>query len=173
MFFMYSFAWWPTLFVLAVSTIVDIRSRRIPNWLVLPFLLLGVVASLSGFASLSFLESVQGVGLAALIGGVLCWLRGVGAGDLKLAIAIGAWIGPSQLIVALVVTGITGGIMAVLWAAYYRRLDECLQGTGDLLATWKTGVRPQATFSLDNPKKLTMPYAPAIAVGTLFSFFGA
>jgi prepilin peptidase CpaA len=170
---MYSFAWWTIVVALAIATTVDLRSRRIPNWLVLPLLVLGVAASLSDLTSVSFMESLQGVGVAALIGGVLCWLRGMGAGDLKLAAAIGAWIGPGQLILALVVTGIAGGIMAVLWAAYHRRLDECFLGTGDMLASWRTGVRPQSAFSLDNPQKLTMPYAPAIAAGTLFSFFGS
>jgi len=38
-------AWWPTLIVLAVATVTDLSSRRIPNWLVLPFLLAGVVIS--------------------------------------------------------------------------------------------------------------------------------
>jgi len=31
---MNSFAWWPTLIVLAVATFTDLRQRRIPNWLV-------------------------------------------------------------------------------------------------------------------------------------------
>ena len=39
---MHSFAWWPTLAVLGVATFTDLRSRRIPNWLVLPFLLSGL-----------------------------------------------------------------------------------------------------------------------------------
>ena len=38
-------AWWPTLIVLAVATVTDLRSRRIPNWLVFPFLLAGIVIS--------------------------------------------------------------------------------------------------------------------------------
>ena len=42
---MHSIAWWPTLFVLAVATYTDLRSRRIPNWLVLPFLVAGVCVS--------------------------------------------------------------------------------------------------------------------------------
>jgi len=42
---MHWFAWWPTLIVLAVATFMDLRSRRIPNWLVLPFLLVGVAVS--------------------------------------------------------------------------------------------------------------------------------
>jgi prepilin peptidase CpaA len=42
---MNSFAWWPTLIVLAVATFTDLRSRRIPNWLVLPFLVIGISVS--------------------------------------------------------------------------------------------------------------------------------
>ena len=39
------YAWWPTLAVLIVATVTDLRSRRIPNWLVFPFLLGGLVVS--------------------------------------------------------------------------------------------------------------------------------
>jgi prepilin peptidase CpaA len=38
-------AWWPTVIVVVVATVTDLRSRRIPNWLVLPFLLAGIVVS--------------------------------------------------------------------------------------------------------------------------------
>ncbi len=42
---MHSFAWWPTVIVLGVATFTDLRSRRIPNWLVFPFLGCGIVVS--------------------------------------------------------------------------------------------------------------------------------
>jgi prepilin peptidase CpaA len=42
---MHQFAWWPTLIVLAVATFTDLRNRRIPNWLVVPFMVLGLIAS--------------------------------------------------------------------------------------------------------------------------------
>lgn len=163
--------WYATLFTVLIASAIDLRSRRIPNWLVLPFLLGGFAVSLSGIGSVPFVQSVGGFILAVAVAGVLYWLRGMGMGDLKLCGAIGAWIGPDQLIVALVVTGITGGMMALLWAAYHRRMTECLVGTGELLRTWKSGIKPNVNVSLDNPAKLTMPYAPAIAVGTIFSFF--
>ena len=41
---MHWFAWWPTLIVVAVAAFMDLRSRRIPNWLVLPFLLARLLA---------------------------------------------------------------------------------------------------------------------------------
>ncbi len=93
-------------------------------------------------------------------------------GDLKLCAAIGAWIGPEQLTTALVMTAITGGVMAVIWAAAKGRLGESLDGAGDLLSGFRRrGLKPHEKLQLGNPVALKMPYAPAIALGTLFSFF--
>ena len=107
---MQSIAWWPTLVVLSIATFTDLRSRRIPNWLVLPFLLAGVIVScwVQGWSGL--VQSLEGIGLGALLFGILFWMGGMGMGDVKLVAAIGAWVGPSQLGLALVITGITGGI---------------------------------------------------------------
>jgi prepilin peptidase CpaA len=168
---MNSVSWYPTLAVLLIASAIDIRSRRIPNWLVFPFLLAGFLVSLSGFGSIDFFQSLGGFALAVAVTGVLCWLRGMGLGDLKLYAAIGAWIGPEQLVVALVMTGIAGGVMALIWAACHGVLGESVNGVGDLLISWRTGFRPHATLVLDNPATLKMPYAPAIAFGAIFSFF--
>ena len=110
---MHTIAWWPTLIVLAVATVTDLRTRRIPNWLVLPFLVAGLVvnAYLYGWHGLG--QSLAGFGLGALLFGILFLMGGMGMGDVKLCAAIGVWIGPSQLATALVLTGIAGGIMAL------------------------------------------------------------
>jgi len=93
-------------------------------------------------------------------------------GDVKLCAAIGAWIGPRQLLTALVLTGITGGIMAVCWAAAGGFLGDLFKGSGDLIFGLKDrGMRPHPELVLANPKTRKLPYAPAIAIGTLVSFF--
>jgi prepilin peptidase CpaA len=152
---MNSFAWWPTLIVLAVATFTDLRNRRIPNWLVLPFMLAGIAVSgwLHGWHGIG--QSFAGLGLGVLIYGFLFWLGGMGAGDVKLCAAIGAWIGPNQLFIALVITAMAGGIMA-----------------GSAVFGWKErGMHRDPELVLSNPLKRKMPYAPAIAIGTLISFF--
>lgn len=169
---MHSFAWWPTVIVLAVATFTDLRSRRIPNWLVLPFLALGLVVStcLHGWHGMG--QSLAGAGLGLLIYGLLFWMGGMGAGDVKLCTAIGAWIGPQQLLLALVVTGMVGGLMVLVWAACGGFLKELFTGAGNLAFGWKErgGLR-DPEMALSNPLKRRIPYAPAIALGTLFSFF--
>jgi prepilin peptidase CpaA len=169
---MNSIAWWPTLIVLAVATFTDLRSRRIPNWLVLPFMVAGIGVSgwLHGWSGIG--QSLSGLGLGALLLGVLWWLGGMGMGDLKLCAAIGAWIGPMQLLFALVITSMAGGIMALCWAAAGGFLGELFQGAGDLVFGFaKRGLRPQPELVLSNPSARKMPYAPAIAIGTIVSFF--
>ena len=169
---MHSIAWWPTLIVLAVATFTDLRSRRIPNWLVLPFLVSGIAVSgwMHGWHGIG--QSLSGMALGALLFGILCLMGGMGMGDVKLCAAIGAWIGPSQLVIALVVTGFAGGVMALCWAVAGGFLGELFKNTGDLVFGLKDrGLHPHPELVLDNPSSRKMPYAPAIAIGTLVSFF--
>ncbi len=169
---MHSFAWWPTVAVLSVATFTDLRSRRIPNWLVLPFLVAGFAVSgwLHGWHGIG--QSLAGSALGLLIYGFLFWMGGMGAGDVKLCTAIGAWIGPWQLFVALVITGMAGGLMVLCWAALGGFLKELFTGASDLAFGWKKrgGLR-DPELVLSNPLRRKMPYAPAIAIGTLMSFF--
>jgi prepilin peptidase CpaA len=169
---MESIAWWPTVILVVIATVSDIRSRKIPNWLVVPFLSAGLVVSTvtRGWHGLG--QSLLGILLAAALMGILYWLGGMGMGDVKLCAAIGAWIGPGQLGVALVVMGIAGGVMALAWALYGGFLKESLAGAGDLLlGMHKRGFRPHDTLVLTNARTRKLPYAPAIAIGALFSFF--
>jgi prepilin peptidase CpaA len=169
---MNSFAWWPTLIVLAVATFTDLRSRRIPNWLVVPFLVTGISVSglLHGWHGLG--QSFEGLGLGLLLYGFLFWMGGMGAGDVKLCAAIGAWIGPDQLFIALVITGLAGGVMVLCWAAFGGFLKELFTGTSSLIFGIKDrGSIRDSELVLSNPRKRKIPYAPAIAIGTLISFF--
>jgi prepilin peptidase CpaA len=149
---MESVTWWPVLILVTVATVTDLRSRRIPNWLTLPFLAAGLVLGgvTGGLAGLG--RSAAGAGLAILLLAAFCLLRGMGWGDLKLCTAVGAWLGPGPLVLALIMTAAAGGFAAVaalLWRG--------------------TGYKLSARLQIDDPAAFTMPYAPAIAVGTIFA----
>ena len=118
------------------------------------------------------MDSVLGVLLAALLLGLFYLLGGMGMGDVKLCASVGAWIGPQQLVFALVFMGLAGGVMAFGWAIQGGFLKEMLSGTGDLIFGFRRrGVRPHATLVLANPSARKLPYAPAIAIGAILSFF--
>jgi prepilin peptidase CpaA len=159
-------AWWPVLAVVLVATATDLRSRRIPNWLVLPFLVAGIGVNCWQHGWQGAAHSLEGLGLGLLLFGILFFFGGMGAGDVKLAAAIGAWIGPQQLLLALVLTAIAGGLMAVGWAVAGGFLGELLDSAAAI------GARPGSALAENAPRKRRpMPYAPAIAIGTVISFF--
>jgi len=162
-------SWWSIFVVLAIATLWDLATRRIPNWLVVPFLLAGPAVSVWRHGWHGLAASLGGIAVAALITGPMCWLRGMGMGDLKLCAGVGAWIGPGPVFFALVMTAIAGGIMAVGYALLHGSLGRSLDSTGNLLRSGFRGA-PRRVASLDNPAGLSVPYAPAIAIGTVLAF---
>ena len=167
-----SATWWLTVCVLGVCLVTDLRSRRIPNVVVLPYLLMGLLAAglTRGWAGLE--HSFAGLLVGGLFFGVIAWLGGMGMGDVKLCAAIGAWVGPHQMLIALIVTGLAGGVLALGWAVAGGFCGELFGRTGTLLTGFfSRGVRPNPDYMLQTPKVRKMPYAPAIVIGTLVSFF--
>ena len=161
---------WPTLIVLAVvcvATFTDLRSRRIPNWLVLPFFVVGVAVScfLHGWHGLG--HSLGGAGLGLLLYGILFFMGGMGAGDVKLCAAIGAWIGPRQLIYRPGIHRFGGGSDGIGLGGVGRVPEGAFSAHRRLAF----GSKERGEAVLTNPLRRKMPYAPAIAIGTFISFF--
>jgi prepilin peptidase CpaA len=169
---MQSIAWWPSVAVLLIASAIDLRSRRVPNWLSLPFLAAGLLAGIFAGGKGSVLASLEGFAMALVLFGIPCLLGGMGMGDLKLAAGIGAWIGPGQLVMAFIMTGIVGFVLAIGYALAKGVLGQCLDRTGDLLAHFtKSPGKPHGEIRLGATNAVSIPYVPAIAIGTLFSFF--
>jgi prepilin peptidase CpaA len=115
-----------------VSAVLDLRSRRLPNWLNLA-VALGFLpwAWASGLAwdalaiHLAVGAVVLGVGFGLFAGHV------IGGGDAKLGAAVALWIGLSfDLLRFFLIMALAGGVLAVLalgWqAATRRRLTRAL-----------------------------------------------
>ena len=101
----------------------DLRTRRIPN----TYLLWGVVYALSVFVvmavflplgqvALGFLFAIMGI----LLGGVFLYVpyryKQVGAGDVKLMMVYGLFLGPKGVILALLNGALVGGVWALILA---------------------------------------------------------
>ena len=153
---------------LAVAAgVTDWRSRRIPNWLTVPGLLVGIAAN-TAFGGLTGLKSsLLGAGLGLLLLLPFVFLRSLGAGDWKLAGALGAFVGWEALLDILIVSVFVAGIMALGLVIYKRRLMETLRNIGRLLASMLTFHMPGTEVSLDNPQSLKIPYGVALALTTV------
>ncbi len=155
--------------MVAAAAVTDIATRRIPNWLTAPGAVLGLAlqAYYQGWrgAALSLAGAALGFGIFA----ALYLAGGMGAGDVKLFAAVGAFVGPYRLALVFIFTGVLGGIVAVALALCRGRLRQVLAQTGHLLLSfgllrWQEVRRAS---SLGSPGALRLPYGAVIAGGTL------
>jgi prepilin peptidase CpaA len=151
---------------------LDWRSRRIPNWLTVPALLLGLGAQTlaAGWPGTKSALEGSGLGLGLLLPFVLA--RGLGAGDWKLMGALGAFLGPARLVSVLLGTVLIAALMAVMEMVRRKRVKQTLANLWTLFLIVFTfgrlGVRDNIT--LDNPGLMALPFGVAAALATILFF---
>ena len=91
-------------------------------------------------------------------------LRSLGAGDWKLAGALGAFTGPAALVDLLLGSVFVAGVMAVALVIYKRRTLQTIRNIGHILVSLVTFRLPGHRVSLDNPESLKVPYGVALAL---------
>ena len=154
------------LAVAGLAAIIDVRSRRIPNWLTGPSILLGLTLHLSLQGWIALGTAV----LAGAIGGgvfLLFYLGGgMGAGDVKLMAAVSVLVGLAHVGEVLIATTLLGGVFAVLFALSKGQLKAVLANiAGILVHHGKAGLTPHPELNLTNPLTLRLPYGIAVAAG--------
>ncbi|HKT12207.1 MAG TPA: A24 family peptidase [Terriglobia bacterium] len=152
---------------------LDWRFRRIPNWLTVSgFVLgLGVSGAISGWAGVKGGLEGAGIAIAVLIVPVI--LRGIGAGDLKLMIALGACLGPTKLVTVLLASIFIAGAMAIVEIVRKRRVKKTFGNLAVLIrafATFGLGAR-ESLVTLDDPGALRLPFGVAIALAMVVVVF--
>ena len=152
--------------LLAIACISDLRTRRIPN--VLTFTAAGLALV---FHVVTGGWSAAGTSLAGLlVGGALFFpmfaLRGMGAGDVKLLAAVGAWIGPGQIVFVALATSIVGGLIGLVVAIGHGYLKAAVSNLWLLLMHWRVwGLRPLSEVSLEGSSGPRLAYALPIFAG--------
>lgn len=157
----------------AICVITDIKSRRIYNKILIPFLVAGLAAGFLAGGWNSLLDGAKGfiIGLLAL---VIPFARGgIGGGDVKLLAVIGAIKGTSFVLSTFLAGAIAGGIFALIALARRRRLlavlSGCLTAASNLLIRY--GIAFRTTGSRENdPDPLYLPYSLAIGAGVVASY---
>src|SRR5947209_10760855 len=147
----------------AVVAFTDLRWRRIPNWATVPGFFLGVALNIvhGGWSGLKI--SLLGAGLGLLLLFPFVILHSLGAGDWKLAGAVGSLVGPGILIDLLLASVFVSGVMAVALVIYKGRVRETMRNLKHLVGSLATFRMPGPEVSLENPRSLKVPYGVALA----------
>jgi len=155
------------LLLMFLAVIIDIRYHRIPNWVTLSTLFIGLSTQLIINGSNGLIFALGGVAL-----GFTCFFpfylkRGMGAGDVKLMAVIGSFLGFKFTLLAVAYTLIFGGIMGVFIILKQGDIKNLVRRYLDMasimLSTRKAFYIPPEE---NDPGHRRFAYALAIAVGT-------
>ncbi|HEY0589854.1 MAG TPA: prepilin peptidase [Pseudoduganella sp.] len=164
--------------LLAAAVACDVRSRRIPNTLVLLGMLAGLALQATvtpgaglfsePFGALGLLQGGAGMALGLLLLLPMYALGALGAGDVKLLAMIGTFLGPLDIVGAGLASVLAGGVLALLVSLFQGSLRKV--GANVKVMVLGSVLRGIAGGSarIDAPPAATgqLPYAVAIASGT-------
>jgi prepilin peptidase CpaA len=149
--------------------ISDLRSRRIPNWLSLSGVLIGITIN-AALLPHGWITAVFGMGCALLVYLPLYLVRGMGAGDVKLMAAVGAIAGPSNWFTIFLATALIAGAASLLVVIMRKQLHETLRNISIILSAllhWQSPLSRKQQLKIDNPNALRMPHGAFIASGAM------
>ena len=156
----------PVIVLVTAATRADVRTRTIPNRLTFPALLLGLAlhGALGGADGLK--SALAGMAVA---GGILLpgWLfRWMGAGDVKLMAAVGAWLAWPQGLIAVLASLVMGGVISLIVALRRGVLRQAVTGAAMIgAAAMAHGPAPPPTTGI------RFPFAVAVLAGSTFALW--
>lgn len=164
--------WIPAVLLAVAAGIWDWRYRRIPNWLTVSGMGAGIVLNTILYRWSGLRAALLGaaLGLGLLLPFVL--IRSLGAGDWKLAGALGACLGARQFVSVLVVTILLAGVMALAAVIWSGRMKRTLLNIVHILGALFSLRMPGPEVSLDDPRSTKIPFGVAMAAAVLFYAVG-
>jgi len=155
-----------------LGSVFDVKSRRIPNFITGPAILFGLLLHLTLGGWGQFFNSLGAGLICGLVFLVFYLAGGMGAGDVKLIMAVGCIAGLGHVAYLLVLTALSGGAMAIGLALIRGRLWQTLANVGTLASHHSSeGLHPHPELNLSNAQTLRLPYALAIAGGSILTLY--
>ena len=144
----------------------DVRTRRIPNALTFPAAALGLIACTVTHGGHGTVSSAAGLLLGLALFFPIFALKGLGAGDVKLMGALGAWLGTSVIFGVAFYTALAGGVFGTVLIVRHRYGSQAMRNLWVLLMHWRVfGIRPLDSLTLETSAGPKLPYALPIAAG--------
>jgi prepilin peptidase CpaA len=152
------------------AAISDLRSRRIPNWLSLSGVVAGIALNTFLFELPGFEKALAGMATAFGVYFLLYLVRAMGAGDVKLMAAVGAFVGPGNWLVIFLITALVGGIIALGFLAWRKRVRKTLENVSFIIAEMLHFRAPYVSredLSVKSQKAVTLPHGAVIGLGCI------
>ena len=152
--------------LLLIASLTDLSRGRIPNSVTFTGIIgaLMLHTAINGSAGLQFW--LMGIILGFMLLGPLYAMGGIGAGDVKLLMAVGGLVGPGNLVNIFLVASLVGGLWALALALKSWGLQQTVRRTWIWMKVWH-GTGRILTDAGQAQRNSILRYAPVLAVGTL------
>lgn len=158
--------------IAALACGIDLRRRRIPNWLTFGAAIAGLVYRTYVDGAAGFTDAGAGWFVGAGMFFLPFALGGLGAGDVKLVAALGAWFGVSDAMWLALYTGVVGGVIALVVALLRGYLRQALANVGLLLMHWRVaGLRALPELTIHHGQGPKLAYGVSIFFGTVVTIW--
>lgn len=152
----------------STSALIDLRLRRVPNWLTLGIATLGIVMAGFRLGAVSMAAALVGFALGFTLMLPGHFIGATGGGDVKLLAALGTILGPFGILTAFLYAAVAGGVLALVVAMRRRSLGATMERASTLVRTRGANVAEIEGASTNN----RFAYAPAIAIGAMATALG-
>jgi prepilin peptidase CpaA len=160
------------ILIAGMAALSDVRTARIPNLLTLGAAAAALVYLSESHGWSGLAEAGEGWAVGVLLFSPFFALGGMGAGDVKLLGAMGAWLGPRETLWVALYASMAGGVMALIVALATGYLGRAVTNLRLLLTYWQVaGIRPLPELTLKNGHAPRLPYAVPIAAGLLVTLW--
>ena len=162
--------WFLLILALFSAIVTDLYKRKIPNVLIVLGLVGGLVGQLFLPQGLGFAHWGIGVAIGFICFFPLYILRGMAAGDVKLMMVVGGFLGFPLVLTAALYSYVAGGIMAIAIVLINGQLKQVIHNIKIILTPLYIRVTSGVDVSDGLIKPVSvgrMPYAIAIALGSL------
>lgn len=157
-----------------IAAVTDVRTFKVYNQLTIPLMVSGIIYHAAVNGSEGVIQSLCGIlfGVGILL--VPFLMGGMGAGDVKLLAAVGAWLGMPLTVYVFIASGLASGVCAVLMVTFQHSFTEAalnLQIMWFRMSSfvthlgsdeWMESVVPQ-----ENRRRRVIPYGAMVAFGIL------
>ncbi len=171
--FSVNWPFWAVTLFLVVGAVIDGVELRVPNWLTLPMIAAGWIYSAVWFGMDGLVWSLigTGVGLALLLPAYA--IGGMGAGDVKMLAAVGAWVYGWTTFYAFCAATVVGAVLAVamvlLRGRFKKHYDQFLVIFAEIISI-RDPEKLSAIAAERKPSMMLLPYGIPIAIGTIGYF---
>lgn len=157
------------LIILLPAAVFDYRYHRIPNMISLSGWVLGPVLYTVSETLPGVSSAIYGFLLIFAFALPLYVVRWMGAGDVKLMAGVGAIVGIEHAPTVFLGIVITGAVMGIIMLLHSKLFKDSFQRYGAMLGASLMLKKPMYMAPNEQERKVVLPYAVPIAVGTFLS----